>query len=397
MPSLILGTHITALGVLRVYHEHGIQSFVVDETSDVIVRSRWYRPAERLLVETADSNELAAFLESLALPRATLAPCSDRWTSAVAGLPASLRERFPASVPPLAAVEQLVDKNRFRALVDRLGIPSPRTLVLNGLEDLAQATDEDLQRGFLKPTDSPGYHRLFGKKGLFPRSRRAAALHIEQARAAGLTLMLQEWIPGNVQQTILIEGFVDRGGTVRGLVARRRLRIDPPKISNTSSSVTIALEEAPEAVDRLRHLLAAVEFRGPFNVEFKFDQRDAHFKIIELNPRLAWYTHHIARAGLDLPWMAYLDAQDLPVPQAGPYRAGRYGLNGIPDAMAIVRALSSGRRPEGRVLRPWLRGDQILFSWRDPLPGVIEAWRSIRRRTRQMLSTARRRATQRRR
>ena len=389
LPSLILGTHVTALGVLRLLEERGIQSYVVDETSDIIVRSRWYRPAERTLVETSNSDELAGFLESLALPRATLMPCSDRWTSAVAGLPPSIRGRFPASVPPWDAVEQFVDKSRFRTLIDRLEIPHPRTLVLNAPEDLGHATDAELTNGFLKPTDSAAYHRLFNKKGFFPRSRRAAGLHVEQASTAGLTLMLQEWIPGNFSKTVLIDGFVDREGTIKGMLARRRLRIDPPKIANTASSVTIPLEDVAETMDRIRKLLAAVEYRGPFNLEFKFDQRDGQFKIIELNPRLAWYVAHIARAGLDLPWMVYLDAQELPVPTAAPYRAGRYGLYGIPDASAILRAWGSRRRPEGPVLRPWLIGDHILFWWRDPLPGVIEAWRSIRRRMRQAVGKLR--------
>lgn len=382
MPSLILGTHVTALGVLRLFHDRGIPTLVVDQTSDIILRSRWYRPAERTFIETSNGDALAAFLGSLSLPRAVLLPCSDRWTSAVAGLPEAIRERFPASVPPLAAVEQLLDKSQFRALVERLEIPHPRTLVLSAPDDLRHATDEELQRGFLKPTDSAAYHRLCGKKGYFPRSRRAAAVHVELASAAGLTLMLQEWIPGDFSKTILLEGFVDRGGTIRGMLARRRLRIDPPKIANTASSVTIPLTEVSEALAVMRTLLGAIAYRGPFNVEFKFDARDGQFKIIEVNPRLAWYVAHIARAGLDLPWMVYLDAQELPVPDARSYPPGRYGLNGIPDANAILRAWRARRRPEGPVVRPWLRGDQILFSWRDPLPGVVEAWRSVRRRTR---------------
>ena len=54
----------------------------------------------------------------------------------MAGLPAELRQRFPASMPPRAAVEQFVDKDRFRALVDRLDIPRPRTALIRDPADL---------------------------------------------------------------------------------------------------------------------------------------------------------------------------------------------------------------------------------------------------------------------
>ena len=101
---------------------------------------------------------------------------------------------------------------------------------------------------------------------------------------------------------------------------------------------------------RSTRLLSAVDYRGIFNVEFKFDARDGRYKIIEVNPRPFWLIGHIAQAGLDLPWISYLDAQGLPVPVPRPYQIGRYGMYEIPDATAIVRAWSHGRRPDGPVL-----------------------------------------------
>lgn len=390
VPVLIFGAHIAALGVLRLLAARGIQSYVVDATSDIIVRSRWYRAAERTLPETSDSDELAGFLQSLDMPRAVLIPCSDKWALAVAGLPLETRQRCPASVAPREAVEQFVDKDRFRALIDRLGIPHPRTLPLRGPADLDLATDDDLANGFLKPTDSQRYYRLFGTKGSFVHSRHAAARQVEQASAAGITLMLQEWIPGNMSKTILIDGFVDHNGTITTMVARRRVRMDPPRIANTASAVTIPLAEVSEVTTALRTLLAEVDYRGIFNVEFKFDERDGHFKIIEVNPRPAWFLPSIARAGVDLPWMSYLDAQELPVPAPASYRTGRYGLYEIPDAAALARAWSSLHRPEGPVLELWLKGDHILFWWSDPLPAVVDVWRALRRRVAGTLSRFRR-------
>ena len=182
--------------------------------------------------------------------------------------------------------------------------------------------------------------------------------------------MLQEFIPGDMSKTVLIDGFVDRAGTIKTILARRRVRMDPPRLANTCSDVTIPLADVEDCLPGVRAMLAATDYRGIFNVEFKFDQRDGQFKIIELNPRSTWYAGHIARAGLDLPWMSYLDAQDLPVPAQASYQVGRYGLYEILDATAIVRAWSGFHRPEGRVVEPWLHGDRTLFWWRDPMPAV---------------------------
>jgi predicted ATP-grasp superfamily ATP-dependent carboligase len=388
LPAIILGTHITALGVLRDLVGHGIQTYVIDRTDDMIVRSRWYRPTERMLLETTDSDQLGAFLESLALPSAVLITCSDRWTDAVAGLAPEVGHRFKASVPPRDAVEQFIDKDRFRALVDRLAIPYPRSVPISGPDDIDRLTDDELAHGFLKPTDSQRHHLVFGTKGSFVRSRAEATRVVERAAAAGISFILQEWIPGGPSNSILIDGFVDRGGTIT-TITRRRVRMDPPRIANSSAAVTIAPAEGAEAEAAVRRLLPEVGYRGIFNAEFKFDARDGRFKIIEVNPRPFWLIAHVARAGLDLPWMSYLDAQEIPVPPPPPYEVGRYGLIEIPDVAALVRAWGHLRRPEGPVLRTWLTGDRALFWWRDPLPALVEGWRALGRRVRVTLGGVR--------
>ena len=360
--------------------ERGIRCLVVDDTNNIIVRSRSYRPAERTLQETSDSEALAAYLESLHLPRAVLIACSDQWALAVAGLPSETRQRFPASIPPRESVAQFVDKDRFRALVDRLDIPRPRTLLIRDPADLDLATDDDLANGFLKPTESHLHNRRFGTKGFFIQSRGDAARLVEQGSAAGITFMLQEWIPGNMSKTFLIDGFVDREGTIAGMVARRRVRMDPPRLANTCSDVTIPIADVNDCLPALRAILTATDYRGIFNIEFKLDERDGRFKVIEVNPRPFWLIGHIARAGLDLPWLSYLDAQELPIPAPTPYQIGRYGMYEIPDATAIVRAWSRLRRPEGPVIEPWLKGDRALFWWRDPLPAVSGLWQTLGRR-----------------
>jgi predicted ATP-grasp superfamily ATP-dependent carboligase len=151
-------------------------------------------------------------------------------------------------------------------------------------------------------------------------------------------------------------------------------------IGNTVSSVTVPLAEVDGARASVVRLLAETNYRGGFNVEFKFDGRDGLYKVLELNPRPAWYIATIASAGLDIPWSIYCDALDLPVEPPTVYRTGRYGLYEFLDAAAIVRDVRARRRPQGPVLGPWLRGDHTVFWWRDPMPAVRGVWQIIGRR-----------------
>lgn len=379
-PVIIFGAHIAALGVLRVLTRHGVTCYVADDTSDIISRSRWRRALEPTLAETTDSAIVAEYLEGLSVPSAVIIACSDRWSLGLSGIPHSLRQRFPSSLPERNAIEQFVDKDKFRALVERLGIPHPRAIPLRTVDDLDLATDAELTSGFLKPTDSPRHKVHFHTKGAFVDSRESASRIVERGAKVGIEFMLQEWIPGPMGATILIDGFFDRTGTIVAMLARRRIRMNPPRIGNTVSAVTIPLEEVEEPIGALRRLFADVGYRGVFNAEFKRDERDGTYKIIEINARPAWFIGTIASIGVDLPWMNYLDAQDLPVPAPPPYRAGRYTLYELQDAAAMIRSVRSRRRPLGPILGPWLRGDRAMFWWRDPGPAIGGAGRAVGRR-----------------
>lgn len=380
LPVVILGAHLSALGVLRALAARGIACLVVDTTTDVITGSRWYRSPSRTVAETSDSTELAEYLEALDLGRAVLIPCTDRWSLAVAGLPAVMRQRLVASVPDRSVIEQLTDKDLFGALVSRLGIPHPRTMDIDSVADLDRIDDEQFAAGFLKPTSSQLHRRVFRTKGSFVDSRSAAVARVEEAAGHGIQFVFQEWIPGRFARTILVDGLVDRDGVIRAMTVRRRVRQHPPRLGTSTSSVGIDPAEATEATDAVRRMVADVGYRGFFNVEFKFDVRDGHYKIIEFNPRPAWYTGALARAGVDLPWQAYLDAQGMPVPDAGPYPVGRHAFYEFGDAEAILDAVRSRRQLEGSVLRTWLTGDRLLFWWRDPMPAVAGAKQAFRRR-----------------
>lgn len=390
VPALIFGPHITALGVLRTLAGRGVACWVADETDDIITRSRWYRSPGRTLAETDDSAVLAGYLRSLDLDRAVLFGCSDRWTLAVAGLPADMRERFVASVPERDVIEQLTDKDRFGALVTRLEIPHPFTLEITTPADLDQVSDEQIAHGFLKPTSSQLHRQHFGTKGSFVSSRAAAAKRVEEAAAVGIDFVFQEWIPGNHAASILIDGLVDRNGELPALTARRKVREYPRRLGTTSSSVGIEPGSVASAVDSVKRLVAGIGYRGFFNIEFKFDHRDGEYKIIEFNPRPCWYTGTIAGGGVDLPWLGYLDALGQPVPRAGSYPRGRYAMYEFGDANAIMGAFRNGRRPEGAVLRPWLTADRALFWWKDPMPALGGVWQAARRRATRFASRGRR-------
>ncbi len=54
-------------------------------------------------------------------------------------------------------------------------------------------------------------------------------------------------------------------------------------------------------------LLRALGYRGLGSLEFKYCHKDRQYYFIEMNTRLPWYNGIFADAGINLPYLAYLD------------------------------------------------------------------------------------------
>jgi len=364
LPVLAVGSGVTLLAVLNVLREAGIPAYALGPGSDFVRHSRWYRalPVGLSNPQPADLPEL---LEKLAIEEAVLFPCSDDWLRAVAHLPASLSRRFPSSTPG-ASVDTLVDKWRFAELLRGFQVPHPRTYLVSSCEQL-RVHDFEFEEAILKPLSSVDFASKRGVKGYLVRNRIEALAAVDKL---DFPIMLQEFIPGPPNCGYFLDGFRDRGGQVRALFARRRLRMFPSKLGNSTVTASVPLSEMPGAVVLLERLLEKIAYRGIFSAEFKYDERDGLFKLIEINARPWWYVEFAQRCGVDVCSMAYRDAQGLPVDDVHSYEVGRRCVFALND----LRAWKTERHIRGvglwSLLETWARSDSTPFHWNDPGPAL---------------------------
>lgn len=388
-PALVLGSPSpTSLGVIRILGRKGIPHFAVGTRGSFVSRSRWHPPCPDPQGKEPSPSDLPQFLARLPFERMTLIPCADQWVAAVAGLDPSHTARFPASQAPPETIQILLDKGRFAEAAARLGIPHPRTICLNPQDDLATLPDEVFQGAFLKPRDSRAFQKRYGMKATRFKTRSEAIAFVREARWAGLELMLQEYIPGEARQYHL-HGFVDRGGAVCACFAYRWLRRHPRErdFSGTGGAygVSIAPEDMSQAVQDLKRLLGALRFRGVFNAQFKYDERDGLFKVLEVNARPGLWVGFAAACGVNVVEMAYRDALGLPVEPVAEYEIGRHALDPLPDLVAGCHLLREGRLSPWIWMRSWLGATQLTFRWDDPIPGLVYFFGGARRAVRRRL------------
>jgi D-aspartate ligase len=371
VPALVLGGSVTALGTIRSLGPLGIPVFVACDPNDVAARSRWAQVLNGGLPEFTSVERLTQYLLDSPAERMVLIPCSDTWAEVVVSLPPAIAARFPSFVSPLSVLQRLTDKEKFAGLVQEYGIPHPQTLFVHdvsGLDGLELAPGAQF---FLKARNSQQFIARTGVKAYMISSLDEARRRVSELSAAGLGVVLQEYVPGPPTNHYFVDGFADADGNVRAQFARQRLRMHPPHFGNSTYLRSVALSEVRDIVETVDRLIKVCGLRGIFSVELKRDQRTGVAKVLEVNARPWWYVHYATACGVNVCEMTYRAALGEPLPEFdGSYRVGRTCVYVRPDYRACRDLRREGEISLPGCIKSWLTGEHMILSLADPMPFV---------------------------
>ena len=107
--------------------------------------------------------------------------------------------------------------------------------------------------------------------------------------------------------------------------------------------MSVPPDEALQAISSLQTLLPHLGYRGVFCAEFKQDERDGLFKLLEVNVRPWWFVDFAALSGIDVCAMAYRYALDLEVEPNFSSTPGRRHMIFTTHLRALRKLRSEGK------------------------------------------------------
>jgi predicted ATP-grasp superfamily ATP-dependent carboligase len=254
-------------------------------------------------------------------------------------------------------------------LASQLAIPAPRTWRVKELKDLDQI------EGHFPVAFKPAIKEHFI---YVTRAKAWRADNLDQLRAlfnSALQFMpadeflIQDLIPGNGRCQYAYCALFKEGQSRASLVTRR-LRQHPLEFGRASTYVESI--ELPCLEEMSERFLRAVNYYGLVEMEYKYDQRDGAYKLLDANARTWGYNSIGKAAGVDFPFLLYTDQMSEPVSSV----RGRPGIRWVrlltdlpTGAIAIMKSEVTARD----YLRSLLNVDEeAVFNRRDPLPGLVE-------------------------
>ena len=382
---IVAGGSHGSLGIARSLGRRGVPVWIMTNGSPIQKASRfversWDWPANdtsaqiRRLLDLADQYRLDDWI---------LFAGGDEEVELVSRNHALLSRRFRVTTPDWEVTRWAFDKRLTYQRCAELGIDYPWTRVHSRTQTLQNV--ECTFPVILKPAYRKKINAFTRAKAWLVKDR--SELVEKFQRASSMVepeiILLQEMIPGSGEAQYSYTAICREGRAVATLTARR-VRQFPVDFGYTSTCVETI--DRPEIEDAAARFLQSIRYSGLAEIEFKYDQRDGRFKLLDVNPRV-WTWHTLGRkAGIDFPYLMYLEAHGHPVSSMRA-RPGVHWTLGARDFVAALLEMRRGRltlQSYLRSLRPPL--ELGVFAVDDPLPAFAAFPEFVRRLWRKRMS-----------
>lgn len=286
---IVLGGHVQGLGVVRIFGKQGIPSIVVDNTAINVARhsrycSKFYK---------YKNNDLLEFLLYLGrigkYKNWLIIPTNDNQVEIISKNYRKLEAFFKISTDKWEVLKVFFNKRLTYQMAEKLGIKYPDTFMPDSLQEVKQL--KVAYPCIIKPAVMHSFYKHFktkvfvcnNKDELMANYRKSVSfIPVDE-------IIIQEIIPGSSQHQYSVCFMFDGNKSLVSLVGRRA-RQHPPDFGNaTTYAETVQI---PLLYEEALRLLKAIGYTGVCEVEFKFDERDQQYKLLEVNPR-TWKWHSI--------------------------------------------------------------------------------------------------------
>lgn len=371
-PVLVLRPHHHgALGIFRSLGALGVAVYAVEDGQWAPpLRSRYCRGIFHWDVGHAPQRDSIASLLRIARNfdrRPILIPTDDATAVLVQEASEELQSAYQFPVLPAGLARRLCSKRELYSLCLEHQIPTPEAAFPQTRTHVLQFLEKAVFPVVLKKIDDRCL-RERTREGMRIASNPGELLkyYDEMDDPAQPNVMLQEYIPGNVDSVWMFNGYFNEKSECLAGFTGRKLRQCPAYTGTTSLGIC---EENKIVARSVRELLRAINYSGMVDVGCRYDERDGQYKLLDVNPRVGCtFRLFVDTGGMDVARACYLDLTGQPV-YAKAACEGRKWLVENHDFKALPQYLKDRKFTVLEWLRS-LRGVQetAWFHWRDLSP-----------------------------
>lgn len=342
----------TGLGILRSLGKQGIRAYGLDWNPDAL--GFYSKFCKRKLIFPNPMEDSAKFVcQLIELGKQQehpmiLMPAADYYVSLISRHAEELSGLFLFNIPKPAVLESIVDKSSQFELAKANHIPAPATFSPASIDEL-DAHEKSLNFPVLiKGAIADQWQTVFKEKGFVANNLEELKDYYNVTAEKQIRIVVQEIIPGPNKNHYKVCAYYSNEHKLLGIFSTQKTRQLPIDFG-IGSYMTSVYDE--ELIMLGRKFFEGIGYTGVGSIEFKRDDRDGKFKLIELNPRFWQQNIQATVAGINFPYINYLDCLGMTVEPRLSFENGVGWLN----IWADIRSFRAHRRKDGISIANWLR------------------------------------------
>jgi predicted ATP-grasp superfamily ATP-dependent carboligase len=280
-----------------------------------------------------------------------------------------LERYYEFPIAKFNVIEKLVNKRKFYEMLEKLDVAHPKTYFPNNISDVKEISKEISYPYIVKPVFSTNFGREFSVKCFKANSANELIKAYNRASSSGHAVVIQEVIPGSDTNVYGFCSYFNCKFEPIGIFIYKKIRGCPEGFGLCCLVESI---REPELIKIGTKLLQNLEYHGISEVEFKKNLGDDTFKIIEINARTWGENSLAARCGVDLSYMAYMDAIGGDVEKVVLKKEGVKWLYMFDDIRSSFKSMLKGELSFIEYINS-LKGEKeyAIFAWDDPVPFIV--------------------------
>ena len=383
--AVVLGLNPNGLGIVRSLTAAGIPVIGVDRRpigvwdTNIWMSSRT-RLCRRVFYDPSESDLLQCLTrlgQSMQTP-GILFPAGDAELLCLSRNRKQLRNYFEFRIPDTNTVELLADKARFYDVCVEHNIPAPGTLAGCSPEDISERASELEYPCLIKPSlrDRAWNVEFNDRKVLVADSQRQLKELYDRAYEFNNQLLVQEIVPGPDSNLYFSHVYLSESLETLAIWTGRKIRQRPIHFGTSTMTETLWNDEIAEST---LNLLRALNCSGYSSIEYKKDDRDGLFKIMEVTQGRTWYPHFLGfGAGVNIPEVWYRDIAGFDPLSTQTAKEGIRWIDECRDPAASYAYWKNGELTFFEWIKSHRRVSVFAFwSSRDPMPMLYVIARTI--------------------
>jgi D-aspartate ligase len=316
-----------------------------------------------------------------------LMPTDDEYVIVLSQNKAELEERYIVAVDDWHVTREIINKDALYPAAQKIGVPTPAVWFPRSAQELQATAKEISYPCILKPIESHIFSRAFGVKNFMAYNPEELMEKFALCEGARVRVMVSEIIPGEDSAIFSYRSYIDKRGDLLAEMCTQKLRQYPPMFGRGSVVRTIPMNR--KISELALRLLRALSLRGFSSTEFKLDFRDNQLKLMEVNLRPVSTSWLFIAAGVNFPYITYMDLVEdvrISVPS---YTEDLYWINQQWELVNMWESLKRGDFNIGEFAEIYGRKRTFPVSFADdPVHFTMEAYSVCRKALGRLWQTA---------